>query len=106
MSALIEKIVAVSRANPGMVSREIATQLGCRDAYVRTVWQQQGIERSSGNRGAKPPQILLRRITISNSAYRRFLTEAAERGVTVEGLLNAVIDAVAKDNLFRAVLDD
>jgi len=101
MSALKDRIVTLTESDPELRSIDIAAKLGCHDAYVRMVWQENGIPRK---RGPSNRSRILEPLTPANHAYLE--REARQRGMTVSAFSRRLLNTIAESDLVAAILDD
>lgn len=99
-SAVLKRIEGYVGA--GLTGRQIALRLGCSYDSLRTVCARRRI--SLKQRAADPDAIVC--VPISYGARKIIGREAERRGVSTTALMLKVIEVVAADGLWAAVLDD
>lgn len=98
--ATIEKIVQMQ--SDGLTDKEIAKAIGTTDKRLASRVSQLGIARYPRDR----LQDKRTRVCFTEALITKYRPPAEKRGMTPPELIRVLIDRIAKDNLFEAVLDD
>ena len=109
--ALAAVVVLIAQ---GLSKKEIAAQLGCKPGSLQTICCKRGISLRSPSdprkpKNPKPPpqfqMILQVPLPISDHAMTRLRERAAAKGVTAPKLAATLLELIAIDDLYDAVLD-
>jgi hypothetical protein len=89
----------------GLSAVEIAQRIGCKLGSLRVKCSQQGISlrRHSGSGQSPFPKRL--KISLPESIAAKLEKEALKKGLSQSDLVLALLDAIARDNLYDAVID-
>jgi hypothetical protein len=87
--------------NNGLTNREIADALGTTEASVRSRLSQLGLSRN-------PVRVSVgaTRVHFSNYVVERCAPHAIRRDISTADLMRLLMDRIAQDDLFEAILDD
>lgn len=104
-SGTIDQGLVLQLALDGHRPFAIAQRVGCTAAYVRHLMRK---ARRKGHpvprhKGVLPTALGIR---LSDGAKASLIEEASRRGKAVGPLVGALVEAIATDNLFEAVLGD
>jgi hypothetical protein len=89
----------------GFSAAEIANRIGCKLSSLRVKCSQQGIcLRRHSKRGSEVPQERLT-IKLSGSTALRLQQQAGKKGVSGTRYAAALLEAIVRDNLYDAVID-
>jgi hypothetical protein len=94
----IEKIIQMQ--HDGSTDKEIATALGTTDKRLASRVSQLGLSRSPRHHDTGT------RVHFPEWLITQYTGPAERRGITPMKLIKLLIERIAKDNLFEAVLDD
>jgi hypothetical protein len=92
----------------GTSAVEIAAKIGCKIGTLRVKCSQNGISLRRRNApAAKPKSNVPKRMVISvpERVALRLQKQANKKGVSQSDLVVALLDAIARDNLYDAVID-
>jgi hypothetical protein len=89
----------------GLSAAEIAERIGCKLGSLRVKCSQQGISlrRSSGSGQSPLPKRL--KISLPDSIAVNLEEQALKKGLSQTDLVLALLDAIARDDLYDAVID-
>jgi len=116
------------RVRDGQRGPDIADAYGISYGYLRNFCSQRQISLLAHNDGAEPPKFAtgddraverldaqrsrprgrvqqLAGVLVGNDVLQLLKQEAGRRGVSIQGLATMTLEAVATDDLFRAILD-
>jgi len=104
-----EHFAAIPRLiQSGLNKRQIAAQLGCKASTLQVRCSQRKISLRTidGRAGNKAGNKNGRNLRVNAEIIQLYEREAAERGISTRVIVQRLLEIIAKDNLFNAVLDE